>query len=95
MVLFIPVDVFNRLLTYVFCHWRYSYQDRRIVIPLTSLTQSHSRARTESGLGFPTLYIVVFFVFSNVIKFVSDLRQVGSFLRVLRFPPPIKLTATI
>jgi hypothetical protein len=30
-----------------------------------------------------------------VIKFVSDLRQVGDFLRVLRFPPPIKLTAMI
>jgi hypothetical protein len=30
-----------------------------------------------------------------VIKFVSDLRQVGGFLRLLRFPPPIKLTATI
>ena len=30
-----------------------------------------------------------------VIKFVSDLRQVGGFLRVPRFPPPIKLTATI
>jgi hypothetical protein len=30
-----------------------------------------------------------------VIKFVSDLRQVGGFLRVIRFPPPIKLTATI
>ena len=29
------------------------------------------------------------------IKFVSDLRQVGGFLRVLWFPPPIKLTATI
>ena len=29
------------------------------------------------------------------IKFVSDLRQVSGFLRVLRFPPPIKLTATI
>jgi hypothetical protein len=28
-----------------------------------------------------------------VIRFVSDLRQVGGFLRVLRFPPPIKLTA--
>ena len=27
-----------------------------------------------------------------VIKFVSDLRQVGGFLRLLRFPPPIKLT---
>jgi len=30
-----------------------------------------------------------------VIKFVSDLRQIGGFLRVLRFPPSIKLTATI
>jgi len=30
-----------------------------------------------------------------VIKFVSDFRLVGGFLRVLRFPPPIKLTATI
>jgi hypothetical protein len=29
-----------------------------------------------------------------VIKFVSDLRQVSGFLRVLWFPPPIKLTAT-
>ena len=30
-----------------------------------------------------------------VIKFVSDFRQVGGFLRVLQFPPPIKLTALI
>jgi hypothetical protein len=30
-----------------------------------------------------------------VIRFVSDLRQDGGFLRVLLFPPPIKLTATI
>ena len=30
-----------------------------------------------------------------VIKFVRDLRQVGGFLRILRFPPPIKLTLTI
>ena len=28
------------------------------------------------------------------IKFVSDLRQIGGFLRVLQFPQPIKLTAT-
>jgi len=27
--------------------------------------------------------------------FVSDLRQVGGFLSVLRFPSPIKLTSTI
>jgi hypothetical protein len=30
-----------------------------------------------------------------VIKFISELRQVGGFLWVLWFPPPIKLTATI
>jgi hypothetical protein len=30
-----------------------------------------------------------------VMKFVSDLRQVGGFLRIILFPPPIKLTATI
>jgi hypothetical protein len=27
-----------------------------------------------------------------VIKFVCDLKQVGGFLPVLRFPPPMKLT---
>ena len=30
-----------------------------------------------------------------VIKFVSDLQQVGCFLRVLLFSPPIKLTVTL
>ena len=30
-----------------------------------------------------------------VIKFVSDWRQVDGFLRVLRFPPQIKVTTTI
>ena len=30
-----------------------------------------------------------------VIKFVNDLRQVGGVLRVLRFPPQIKLSTTI
>ena len=30
-----------------------------------------------------------------VIKFVSDLQQVGGFFWVLQFPPPIKLTAMI
>jgi hypothetical protein len=37
----------------------------------------------------------VYSIQHNVIKFVSDLRQVGGFLRVLRFPLPRKLTATI
>ena len=30
-----------------------------------------------------------------VIMFINDWRQVGGVLRVLRFPPPIKLTTTI
>ena len=30
-----------------------------------------------------------------VMKFVSDFWQVGGFLLVLRFPPPIKVTVTI
>jgi hypothetical protein len=34
-------------------------------------------------------------IYYYVIKLVKDLRQVGAFLRVLRFPPPIKLTATM
>jgi hypothetical protein len=32
---------------------------------------------------------------TTLIKFVSDLRQVGDFLWVLRFSPPIKLTGMI
>jgi hypothetical protein len=36
------------------------------------------------------LLITPWFLQTLVIKFVSDLRQVGGFLRILRFPPPIK-----
>jgi len=43
---------------------------------------------------------LVFYFFSFFILFiyqvgVSDLQQVSGFLRVLRFPPPIKLTSAI
>jgi hypothetical protein len=37
----------------------------------------------------------VYSIQQYVIKFVSDLQQVGGFLRVLRFPLPFKPTATI
>ena len=37
----------------------------------------------------------VYSIQQYVIKFVSDLRQVGDFLWPLRYPPQIKLTATI
>ena len=49
-------------------------------------------------LFFPSTSIFLL-KFGNVKHYVinvfSDLRQVGSFVRVLRFSPPIKLTATI
>ena len=55
----------------------------------------------QSG-PIPTKYVSsnpvhgeVYSIQHYVIKFVSDLRQVGGFLQVLQFPPPIKLTATI
>ena len=41
------------------------------------------------------VYGEVYSIQHYVIKFVSDLRQVGGFVRVLRFSPPIKLIATI
>jgi hypothetical protein len=44
---------------------------------------------------FESLSCEVYSIQQCVIKFVSDLRQTSGFLRVLRFSPPIKLTATI
>jgi len=37
----------------------------------------------------------VYSIQQYVKKLVSDLRQVGGFLQVLWFPPPLKLTVTI
>ena len=40
-------------------------------------------------------HVEVYSIQHYLIKFVSDLQQVGGFLRVLQFPSSIKLTATI
>ena len=67
------------------------------------------RGRDRMVVGFTTTYAISAYhhrccefesrpgrgVQHYVIKFVSDLRLVSGFLLVLRFPPPIKLTATI
>ena len=45
----------------------------------------------SSNPAYGELYLIQHYV----IKFVSDMQQVDGFLRILRFPPPIKLTATI
>jgi hypothetical protein len=46
-------------------------------------------------VSFNSAHGEVYSIQNYVIKFDSDLQQVGGFLRVLRFPSPIKLTATI
>jgi hypothetical protein len=77
-----------------------------ITAQLSESNKTTARGRRESMVvGFTTTYmqsgpITTNFVSLNptqaiqhyVIKFVSNLGQVGGFLR---FPPPIKLTATI
>ena len=74
------------------------------------LTLSGRLGRDRMVVGFTTTYAIpittkvvssspadgeLYSMQHDVIKFFSDLRQVDGFLRVLRFPPPIKLTAMI
>ena len=60
-----------------------------IVLPIKSMTIGTNVVSSNPAHG--ELYSIQHYV----IKFVSDLWQVGGFLQVLLFPPPIKLTATI
>ena len=46
-------------------------------------------------VSYNPVHVYVYSIQQYVIKFVRDLRQVGGFLRVLLFPPPIKLSVTI
>ena len=63
--------------------WYLDLQLRVQSVPITTKVVSSNPVHSE-------VYSIQHFV----IKFVSDLREVGGFLRVLQFPPPIKLTAT-
>jgi hypothetical protein len=49
---------------------------------------------TTSIVSSNPIHGEVYLIQHYVMRFVSDLRQVSGFLRVLRFPPPIKLTTT-
>ena len=49
---------------YTCCHWRYITRKGRVGIPLTCLTLPHFCASPKSGPGFPTPYVLFFFVFS-------------------------------
>jgi hypothetical protein len=64
--------------------WSLDLQPHVQSVPVTTKVVSSNPVHDE-----------VYSIQHYVIKFVSDLWQVGGFLRVLRFHPPIKLTATI
>ena len=71
----------------MFCYWVWRLGGRDGLVVGFTTTNEISLYHPVHG----ELYSIQHYV----IKFVSDLRQIGGFLRVLRFPPPIKLTATI
>ena len=50
---------------------------------------------TTNIVSSNSVHCEVYSIQHYVIKFVSDLQQVGGFLWVLGFPPPIKLDAAI
>ena len=59
----------------------------RMVVGYTTVTSKVVRSNP--------VHDEVYLIQHYVIKFVSDLREVGGFLLVLQFPPPIKLTVMI
>jgi len=50
---------------------------------------------TTKGMSLNLAHGDVYAMQYYMIKFVSDLWKVGGFFRVLRFSPPIKLTAML
>ena len=64
--------------------WQFDLQIPEKSVPITTKVVSLNPVHDE-----------MYSIQHDVIKFVSDLRQVGGFLRVLQFPPQIKLIATI
>ena len=67
-------------------------RDRTVVGFITTYANNvihHKRYEFESRSG------EVYSIQHYVIKIVSNLRRFGGFLRVLQFPPPIKLTVAI
>ena len=64
--------------------WSLDLQIPMQSVPITTKVVSSNPAHGK-------VYLMQFYA----IKFVSDLRQVSSFLRLLQFPPPTKLTAMV
>jgi len=71
----------------MFCYWVWRLRGRDgLVVGFTT---------TNAISLYHPVHDELYSIQHYVIKFVSDMRQIGGFLRVLPFSPPIKLTATI
>jgi hypothetical protein len=79
---------FHKIKRYVGCRGRDC-----MVVGFTTTVQSVPI--TTKVVSSNPIHDKVYSIQHYVIKFVSDLQQVGDFLRVVRFPPPIKLITTI
>jgi hypothetical protein len=75
---------------------QYSLGAVKVVIVWLNLQQHvQSVPITTKVLSSNPAHGGVYLIQQYVIRFVSYMRQVGGFHRVLRIPPPIKLIATI
>ena len=96
-------SIFNRKIR---LNWKWHYWKTEKSFSIKSNFSRGCRCRDRMVVGFTTTYVISAYHHwccefksrsgqgvKHVIKFVSDLRQVSGFPRVLRFPPPIKLTA--
>ena len=101
MCAFFPLfQIFNIITDVFFCLTRFkkdgpSWTVVMIKWQLDLKLPMQSVPITTNVVGSHPAHGAVYMIQQYVIVFSSDLRQVGGFLRVFRFPPPIKLTATI
>ena len=86
-------NIYFKVNPYVYQLMRGRRGDDRMVVGFT--TTCASSAYLQQGCEFEHRSGEVYSIQHYVIKFVSDLRLVGGFLQLLRFPSPTKLTATI
>jgi hypothetical protein len=68
--------------------------NQNLTQPVGRIQIRHHHQVTCKGPSNPA-HDEVYSIQHYVMEFVSDLRQICGFLWVLRFPPPIKLNATI
>jgi hypothetical protein len=85
------------MLSFFLEHCKYvhcvNYCTKKIIVWLYGI--SYIFHDLKKGVSLNPSHGEVYSIQHYVIKCICDLRQVGGFLRVLRFHPPIKLTVTI